>query len=321
MLMSGLGNILLAGMMGVVPNLAIENTNIGGYEELYHGVDYNRLRADLSLEHATYHNFIARLVVDNETLYTANPESLQNKTSVYRGYLQYRGATHFWSLGKQRIPLGVGRIWNPIDVFNPIDSEAIETDEREGTNSVRYEYAINNLSNIDTTVGEGKGAVQVKSYLNYADIGVVGLWDEDAHQDILGWEIEGQLLNTGIELRSEGGSFHNRSSGKRHLELIVGAEYGFINSLTLLSEYNYSDETGISYLAGMASYQMDMLWYCNLLAVGNLDDHSGYIAPSIEYSLSDEMTLGAGAFVYYGSADDEFAQSADRFYLRWFIHF
>jgi opacity protein-like surface antigen len=307
--------------MGFVPNLAIENTNIGGYHELHHTTDYNRLRADLTIEHEKYRDVAGKLIVDNETLYTSKPSSLQNKTSIYRAYLEYRGMKHFWSVGKQRIPLGVGRIWNPIDVFNPIDSEAIETDERIGTDSIRYEYAVSDLSNVDATMAKGKGAVWLKGYLDYADVGLVGLWDEDGEQDIIGWELEGQLLESGIELRSEGGSFHNRTSGERYTEFIVGAEYGFANSLTLLAEYNYSDETKIDYLGGLASYQPAMLWLCSLLLVANLDDHSGFVAPSLEYSLSDEMTLSAGAFVYNGSADDEFGQVPDRYYLRWFVHF
>ncbi len=344
--MSGFANVMLAGMLGITPDLAIENTNIVGYEELRHTIDYNRLRADLTLEHEKYLNWIGKLIIDNETVYTSTPSSLQNKTSIYRAYLQYRGMKHFWSVGKQRIPLGVGRIWNPIDVFNPIDSEAIETDERIGTESIRYEYALSELSNIDATVANGKGAVQVKGYLKYADVGLIGLWDEDADQDfiggewegqllkggielrddsvgqdIIGWEIEGQLLETGIELRTEGGSFHNRSTGGRHTEFIVGAEYGFANSLTLLTEYNYSDETKIDYLGGLASYQPAMLWFCSLLVVVNLDDHSGFVAPSVEYSLSDEMTLSAGAFIYNGSVDDEFGLVPNRYYLRWFAHF
>ncbi|NOQ46037.1 MAG: hypothetical protein GQ559_05115, partial [Desulfobulbaceae bacterium] len=226
----------------------------------------------------------------------------------------------FWSVGKQRIPLGVGRIWNPIDVFNPIDSEAIETDERIGTDSIRYEYAMSDLSNIDATVAQGKGEMRVKGFFEYADVGMVGLWDEDADQDIIGWELEGQLLETGIELRSEGGSFHYRGTGERHTEFIVGAEYGFANSLTLLGEYNYSDETKIDYIGAQANYQPAMLWFCNLLVVTNLDDNSSFVAPSVEYSLSDEMTISAGAFFYYGGDDDEFGLVPNRYYLRWFVH-
>ncbi len=319
--MTGFASVLLAGVLGIVPSLAIENTNIGGYEELRYTTDYNRLRADLTLEHEKYTDLVGKLIIDNETLYTSKPSSLRNKTSIHRAYLQYRGLKHFWSVGKQRIPLGVGRVWNPIDIFNPIDSTAIETSERIGTESIRYEYAVSELSNIDATVAKDKGAVRLKGYLEYADVGLVGLWDEDADQDIIGWEIEGQLLETGVELRSEGGSFHDHRTGERYTESIIGAEYGFANSLTLLGEYKYSDETKIDYIGALASYQPAMLWLCSLLVVINIDDHSNFIAPSVEYSLSDEMTLSAGAFFYNGSDDDEFGQVANRYYIRWFVHF
>ncbi len=319
--MSVFSNVLMAGFLGIVPGITIENTNIGGYEEQHHGNDYNRLRADLTVEHEKYTDIFARLIVDNETIYTSTPSSLQNDTSIYRAYLQYRGSKHFWSIGKQRIPLGVGRIWNPIDVFNPIDVEAVEPDERPGTDSIRYEYALNEVSNIDATISRDKGAIRVKGFLEYADMALVGLWDEDNDQDIIGWELEGQLMETGIELRSEGGSFYNRTTGDRYLEFIIGGEYGFANSLTLLGEYRYSDDTNIDYIGAQASYQPTMLWLCYLLLVENLDDNSGFIAPSVEYSLSDEMTLSAGAFIYYGNEGDEFGPVPNRYYLRWFVHF
>ncbi len=319
--MSVLTNVLMAGLLGIVPGLAIENTNIGGYEEQYHGIDYNRLRADLTLEHETYTDIFARVIVDNETLYTSTPSSLENDTSIYRAYLQYRGNRHFWSVGRQRIPFGVGRIWNPIDVFNPINVEAIEPDERPGTDSIRYEYAFSDLSNIDATVARDKGAIRVKGFLEYADVALAGVWDEENDRDIIGWELEGQLLETGIELRSEGGSFHNRTTGDRYLDFIIGGEYGFANSLTLLAEYRYLEETYNDYIGVQASYQPAMLWLFYLLLVENLDDNSGFIAPSVEYSLSDEMTLSAGAFMYFGNEDDEFGQEPNRYYLQWFIHF
>jgi hypothetical protein len=319
--MTGFANVLLAGLLNFSSDFALENTNIFAYQQQLYTVDYNRTRADLALQHNEYTDLAARLIVDNETLYTANPDSLQNKTSIYRAYCQYRGKSHFWSLGKQRIPLGVGRIWNPIDVFNPVDAEAIEPEEREGTDAVRYEYATGELSNLDITLAEGKGAVRIKGYLNYADVGLVGLWDDDESQDIIGWELEGEIGDTGIELRSEGGRFHDRASKENHTEFIVGAEYGFVGSLTLLGEYYYSDETAVNHFAVQAGYQPAMLWTCSLLILTNIDDHSGFVAPSIEYSLSDEMTLSGGAFIYSGDNEDEFGSVPDRFYLRWFVHF
>ena len=319
--MIGFVNILLAGTLAIVPTLAIENTNIAGYDELRHCSDYNRLRADITLEHEKYTDVLGKLIIDNETIYTSKPNHLQNDPSIYRAYLQYRGSKHLWSIGKQRIPLGVGRIWNPLDVFNPIDFSAVETSERIGTESIRYEYAVSYLSNIDMTVAKDKGAIRLKGYFDFADVGLVGIWDRETDEDIVGWEIEGQLMETGIELRSEGGRFYNRNSGEQHTEFIIGAEYGFENSLNLLGEYKYSDETKNSDIGALVTYQPATLWFCSLLMVANIDDHSTLIAPSVEYSLSDEMTLSAGSFFYRGSNDDEFGQASDRYYMRWFIHF
>ena len=64
-----------------------------------------------------------------------------------------------------------------------------------------------------------------------------------------------------------------------------------------------------------------MLWICSLITVTDIDDGSGFIAPVVEYSLTDEMTLSGGAFVYHGSEDSIYGLTPDRLYIRWFIHF
>ncbi len=172
---NGLQRVMAVGLLGISPEPALENTNILGYDQARYSTDFNRLRAELRLEHEQYPDIFVKLLVDNKTRYTASPDSLHNTTSIYRGYLQYRGVKHFWSVGKQRIPLGVGRIWNPIDVFNPVDAQAVEPDERKGTESLRYEYAFTDLSNLDATLAEEKAAMRIKGYLEYADAALVGL--------------------------------------------------------------------------------------------------------------------------------------------------
>jgi hypothetical protein len=329
--MSGLPELLLAGFLSVTPELALENTNIAGYNREQYVTDYNRVRANLSLSHEQYSNLAVTVIADNETTYTASPDELDNEVSLYRAYGQYQGEQHFWSIGRQRIPLGVGRIWNPIDAFNPIDVQAVETGERTGTDSIRYEYALSELSNLDITVADGKAAVRLKGYLEYADVGLVALqdnsndrnalWGMDTSLDIIGWELEGRLPGTGIELRSEGGRFHNRDTDDIFTEFIFGAEYGFANSLTLLAEYRYSDQDMADQMGLLMGYQPALLWTCQLLLLTNLDDGSTLVAPSVSYSLSDEMTLSAGGFISTGDDEDVFAEAGNRFHLRWFVHF
>ncbi|MCI5165385.1 MAG: hypothetical protein D3903_04680 [Candidatus Electrothrix sp. GM3_4] len=329
--MTGLPELLLAGLLGITPELALENTNIAGYDQIHLSTDFNRIRANLSLSHEQYSNLAATLIVDNETIATTSPNELDNEVSLYRAYGQYQGERHFWSIGRQRIPLGVGRVWNPIDIFNPVDAQAIETGERTGTDAIRYEYAWNELSNLDLTIADGKTALRLKGYLEYADIGLIALrdnsnernllWGADASLDIIGWELEGRLPGTGVELRSEGGRLHNRETGDVFTEYILGAEYGFSNGLTLLGEYRHSDQDMTNQLAIQSGFQPAMLWICQLLLLTDLDDNSVLVAPSVTYSLSDEMTLSVGGFISTGDETEAFPETGNRCYLRWFIHF
>ena len=310
-----------AGIWSLTPQLALENTNIFGFDEDARFVDYNRLRADITVAHEKYEALAAKLIIDNEAAYIQKHYSLTDDTSIYRGYVEYRGETHFWVIGRQRIPLGVGRVWNPIDIFNPIDVQSVEPQERPGTEALRYEYAISRLANFDCTLSRDKGEARLKGYLDYADVALVGLYDNDAKFDIIGWEVEGELFDTGIELRSEGGSFHDDATGSRHTAFIVGAEYGFVNSLTVLGEYRFDDAMQSDDLAMSISFQPKILWTVSCLGVENLNDHSFFIAPSVEYSTGDESTLSAGAFLYQGNDRDVYGGFADRIYVRWFVHF
>ncbi len=313
--------LLAAAYLGIVPELVLENTNIPGYDDLYRNFNYNRLRAELTVKHESYPDFIATLIADNETFYVKKSANLTNNTSIYRGYFEYRGANHFWVAGKQRIPLGVGKFWNPIDVFNPVNIQAIEQDERPGTESIHYEYALSRLADVAATVARGKGVIRIKGYLDFADLALVGEFDDEKNLDIIGWEAEGELADTGIELRSEGGGFHDSRTGRRHTEFIVGAEYGFANSLTITGEYHYLDLPRNNELAISTGFQPTMLWNCYLTTVINSDDGSGFVLPVLEYSLSDEMTISSGAFVYFGKDNSAYGYNTDRFYIRWFIHF
>lgn len=299
----------------------LENTNIFTYDREEHGRDYNRLRLETTLEHRTYQNLFVKAIIDNVSRYRSNEDHLSNKIDVYRAYLEYAGEKHFWVVGRQRVPFGVGRLWNPIDVFNPIDSLSIETDERKGTVAVRYEYAINDLSNFDCTISKHKSAVRLKGFLQYADLALAGVIDDENNRKIIGYEIEGDLLDTGIELRSEGGGIWDRARNKYSTEFIIGADYGFANSLTILGEYKHDDDAETDDLGLQLGYQPHPLLTLDLLYIVNLDDRSFVTAPSMDYSLSDEMTLKAGMFFYNGDAMDEFGAPADLYYLNWFIHF
>jgi len=61
---------------------------------------------------------------------------------IYRAWARYEGDRADVTLGRQRIPLGRTRLWNPTDLFNPIFPLAIQGDQRIGQDGVRGTYEL-----------------------------------------------------------------------------------------------------------------------------------------------------------------------------------
>jgi len=310
-----------AWLPGLTGDNSLENTNLLIYEDSEDWTDFNRLRYDGVWSHEKLPAVDFTFLGDATTNWVLPDEGLQAKLSIYRAYLSYRGEKTLLVAGKQRIPFGVGRIWNPIDVFNPIDATSIEPDEREGTDALRAEYSLGALAIADATIASEKAAARVKGYLDFADCAMVVEVDNTKDLVITGWELEGELWGSGIEARSEGGVFYDRLARDSTLNLIVGAEYGFASSLDLTVEYLYTGLFGQNDIGLTAGYQLNMLTYISCLLIVNLRDESYYLSPSVEYSLSDEMTLNLGYSASQGERLTEFGEGDDTLWLRWFVHF
>ncbi len=313
-------SLFLTGLLSLHPDFDLENTNIIMAKTATRN-DSNRLRGEIKIHPPAIDGLSANLIIDNLTSWQDTPYQLSNKSSIYRAYVQYRDNRHAIVVGRQRLPFGVGRIWNPIDIFNPINALAIEPDERPGTEAIHYEYAINDLSALETTISRDKYAIRIKGFWQFADFALLGITDNDQQQDIIGWEFSGELWDSGVELRSEGGSFYNRQSGTRHTACIGDLEYSLASSVTIMAEYYFNDHTPADHVGGHLSWQQGPLWIFNLLPIINLTDGSSVISPSASYSLNDEMTLSGGAFFYYGEETSEYGNRPTSYYLRWFVNF
>lgn len=301
-------------------NFEIENTNIFSFVKNSKYNDYNKTRIYSTIKDSNYENFLGEIIIDNYNLYDRNITKNSNKTKIYRAYLKYSDEKQIVTLGKQRVPFGVGRVWNPIDIYNPLDATALDLNARKGVEAIRYEYALNELSNIDATISKDKYALRTKGYLNFADIALLALKDNKNHQDILGYEIQGEFLDTGIELRSEGGYFLDKEN-KDYEEFIIGAEYRFENSLNILGEYKYNSLNNLDYLATNLSYTISTLWNCSYLGIINLDDKSTISIGKLSYSLSDESELDFGTYLYTGNKTSEYGKLNNSLFTRFFIHF
>lgn len=273
-------------------DLGIEEVNI-----LTSKYDYNRLRGKLNIEK---NDFLFKLLADNENIYNYEEKLSSNTNRIYRMYLQYSDDKNLFIIGKQRVFLGVGRMFNPIDVFNPIDITAIESSQRKGVESIRYDYAINDLSNISFVSSEDKRVVKLKGFLEVGDFGVIFIRDEEFKKDILGFEAEGEIQ--GITFRSE-------IKVEKEVDYIVGSEYGFENGFNLLFEYRNSTNE----LGSVMSYPINLLTTINITAIKNLKYKSWFTLLNVDYSLTDDIDISLGGLIY---SDEE-----DVLFLKLFMEF
>jgi hypothetical protein len=302
-------------------NAFLENTAIARSLSNGSWQGLNRLRLDTLTTIEGYEQFALTFLGDASLFYDSGLDRIEDDLSIYRLYGSFDGEKVRLIAGKQRIPFGVGKIWTPVDIFNPIDSTKIETDEREGTDSIRGEYSLNDLSIIDATLSEEKGALRLKGFLEFGDVALITQYDTEQEVAILGWELEGDPTGTGIELRSEGGLYYDRHTDDSTLQAIVGCEYGFPNSLTLIGELYHDGQKDKQSLGISATYQLSMLTIVSVLGIVNMSDDSLFLAPSLQYSITDEMTLDVGLFINSGESGSTYGDSPHTIFVKWFAHF
>ena len=299
----------------------IENTNIIKYNKNQTN-DYNRARAYLTFQDKKYENSIVKITIDNENFYNYKTNSSDNNSSIYRAYYKYSGDKHLLSIGLQRVPLGVGSIWNPLDIFNPIDSTSIEPNNRVGVESIRYEYAMNSLSNLDIAFTKDKSSLKIKSYIDVADFALIVLNDDKLNQTILGYEVQGDFFDTGVELKSEGGYFKDKNLDKNFISYIIGVQYGFENSIILSSEYYTNNKTNLKNIGVTISYNISSILNISLLNISNIKDNSYFIAPTLDYSLADDITLSYSYFIYHSKDNkSQFSNLSNTHFLNLTISF
>ncbi len=269
---------------------------------------------------------------------------------LYRAYVGYEDAKNRVVAGLQNISMGVGRIWTPTNIFNPRNSYAIEPDEIYGVSALSYLRHLNDTSHVTIVASQNrekkfKYAGQYKGYLSFADIGLNAVNSDKTK--MIGYEIEGNLAESGVELRSEAGyirsSLEDEFSQEYAVEFfqgILGAEYGFKNGVTLVFETLYSSKdfsyeevlfnldsdilsnlVHSNFYSGVTlSYSFNLFLDASLLYIESFGDkNSRFISPSLSYTLNDYNTLTLGAQILGGKSESEFRENS--YFFKWSLSF
>ncbi|WP_295021847.1 hypothetical protein [Sulfurimonas sp.] len=271
---------------------------------------------------------------------------------LYRAYGGYEDAKNRVVVGLQNISMGVGRIWTPTNIFNPKNIYALEPDEVFGVSALSYVRYLDETSHVTFVASQNsehsyKYAGQYKSFLNFADV-ALNVVSSDRTK-MIAYEIEGNLADTGVELRSEAAYIKStlfdtsyKENKKEFYQGVVGAEYGFKNGVTLVLESLYSskkfsyDEVLSNlnsdilsnlvysnfYTGATLSYSFNLFLDASILYIESFSGrNSRFVSPTLKYTLNDYNSFMIGAQIQNGKNESEFGAFENRYYFKWSLSF
>lgn len=287
--------------------------------------------------------------IKSDTPFNTKTNNGPRYAKLYRLYGGYEDGKNRVVAGLQNISMGVGRIWTPTNIFNPKNSYALEPDEVFGVAAISYTRYISTASHINVVASQRadnsfKYAGIYKTFAGFAEIGLDAVISNDTK--MAGYEIEGNLADTGIELRSEGAyiehSLLGTSGKKEFFQAIAGADYGFKNGVTLVLEALYSSKS-FSYqeiadnfdseiasnllysklhTAVSLSYSFNIFLDGSLLYIESFEGkNSRFVSPSLTYTLNDYNSFIVGAQILGGRSESGFESSDNTYYFKWSFTF
>lgn len=262
----------------------------------------------------------------------ASGDRLVARHRIYRAMATWAGRSTDVKVGRQRIPLGTGFFWSPMDLLNPIDPTRLERDYRAGADAVLVQQKLGALARVDavyvpaTTRLKAVAAGYVHGNVRGADYSVLaGRFRGD---DAVGSDVAFSVNGLGIR----GEATLTRTAGNsRFARALLGADYGFENSLTLTGEAYYngqgaSDQAQYDfpalvsgrvlslarwYGAVAASYQLTPLLKIAGYGVLNADDGSAVLWPRLEWSVRTNVDVAIGIQRFGGSDASEYGRFAN----------
>ena len=241
-------------------------------------------------------------------------------------------------VGRQRISWGSGRIWNPTDLFNPINPASFDKIEKDGADAVSFKYYIGDFTDVQVVYnprlarGQRDGAPDAPDSSNYAarfrtnvdefDLSLMGGYFD--RRTIVGGDFAGNLFDAGV--RGEAVWSPANDDRDAYVRFLLGADYQFTSRLYAVIEYLHNGEgttnvehydiyrlftgeilnlsTDYLYLGG--TYLLHPLVVGNFGVTSGLSDGSGFVTAGATWSTSDNSSLSIGALLPFGAEKSEY---------------
>lgn len=232
------------------------------------------------------------------------------------------------SVGRQRISWGTGRIWNPTDLFNPINPANFAKIEKDGADAVSARFTLGPLSDLQLVWNPVRNAVSNYGGRLRANAGeydfslLAGYFDADI---VAGGDFAGNLGKMGVRGEMLVSGLRGGAPGTT-VKAIAGLDHQFTPELYVLAEYQYngagkSDPAAYDlealvrgeilnvarhYLALSGSCLIHPLVTLGLTGMVNMNDGSQFYAGTASYSATENLALGLGFQLFAADPGDEF---------------
>lgn len=265
----------------------------------------------------------------------------KDKSIIYQNLDRLNVQVNFRSgdltVGRQAISFGSARIINPTDVFLPFDVKTLNQEYRIGIDAIRFQKPLNDLSELDMGVILGldgkkeNSALFVRALTNISGADVSGTLMRYSQQNLIGAGIQSSLGDFGFWLEVA-----HVWGDAEYSRLSTGLDYAFTESIFGIIEYHFSAAgatspegylslaneiafqkggvflLGQNYLISAISWVASALLSVSVQSLINLDDSSAFLSLSGEFSVSENLYLNFGVYLFFGE-QIEFSQTSPGF--------
>lgn len=280
----------------------------------------------------------------NLTKSIASDSSYYLYTNFDRFYVQYTNGNFEASLGRQRINWGINMIWTPNDIFNSANYFDFDYMERAGSDAILLQYYTGMTSSLQFAAKLDKDDKST-----YAAMYRFNKWNYD-FQILTGKMRDDLVIGAGWAGQIEGAGFTGEATYFRDkdnfsdttgvLVSSISLNYTFKNSLMLQASvlYNSAGTTEKAEQQGMfaldleisaknfsrarfstflqASFPISLLVNASFSGMYNPNDKSGYLGPSFDISLTDNLGIMFMGQLFLGKDSTEFGDYGSMLFTR-----
>ncbi|MDA3905700.1 MAG: hypothetical protein PF484_06460 [Bacteroidales bacterium] len=265
-------------------------------------------------------------------------------SNIDRLFFQYNGEKVSLTIGRQRINWGINMVWQPNDIFNSFNYLDFNYPERPGSDAVRFQYFTGMTSSLELAYkidGKDQSTFAAKYAFNQwnYDFQFMGGMMNDEYW-VGGFGFSGNIGGAGFN--GEASYYFPKSDIPNLNEALIaslGANYMFKNSLfinvggllnsagstekvsrsmfTMMENISALDYTqSMAALFASASYPITPLINLDFSGMMNPFDGSFYIGPSLNFSLSDNVSLYFIAQTFWGEEGSEYGDIGQMYFSR-----